>query len=65
MPVETRHGKCDYSFRLFVKFNSFMTEAVKVWNIFKVKNTDILLFIANYEHISHLALVFLLLTLRK
>ena len=37
----------------------------KVWNMFKVNNKDTCsgVFIINFEHVSHLVLVFLLLTL--
>ena len=34
-----------------------------MWNMFKVNNKDISVFFANFEDISHLILVFLLLTL--
>ena len=34
-----------------------------MWNMFKVNNKDKSIFIVNFEHISHLALVFLLLAL--
>ena len=41
----------------------------QVWNMFKVNNKDTRtmpgVFIVNFEHISHLVLVFLLLTLNK
>ena len=42
------------------------TETVeKGVNIFKVNSKDTSVFIVNFEHVSHLFLVFLLLTLRK
>ena len=36
-----------------------------MWNIFKVSKKDNDVFIVNFEHISHLALMFLLLTLSR
>ena len=48
--------------------DSFVTIPVgiyKVWNMFKVNNKDTCsgVFIINFEYVSHLVLVFLLLTL--
>ena len=54
-----------FIFKLF--YNKYV---IKVWNMFKVNKKDIRttpsfsgIFLVNFEHISHLVFVFLLLTL--